>query len=120
MGVAGKYNKVVGSFIIETPKDISYMKPAEAVGIYGIDKVYTVCRLFTTNGRYGKSATAVVTDGSIFFGLNIPAHKTTEVSEMLRDAEVYEQVNDSKLGIKIYAYEDDKAEVHYSISWRDL
>lgn len=120
MGVASKYNKVVGTFTAEIPKEIEFFKCRAIAEKYPIDTVFTVLKFFTSNSKYGKSATAIVTDGSSIFGINLPSHKTTEVSELLRDPEVFAQVNDFKLGIKLYSYLDDKEEIHYSTNLVDL
>ena len=115
MSIANKYNK--GSRFKARPRGEEVYFNLEE--LYNQNRrEHTVLAMYINNsGKYGPTPTILTGDCLI----NLPKHLTETVSEMIKDAEVIDAVNNGNLGIEIYSYFSNKVhKTRYSINWVDL
>lgn len=84
---------------------------------YGKDKVYKVLGLYINEGKFGEQGSAVLEDVQV----NLPKHLVPVIKEIRADEELVSDINDGKVGFKIYQYISKRYNVKaYSIRWVDI
>ena len=112
---ASKYNKGLG-FTRKAVENAIYTNLKELVSKYGEKKTYVIQALYiNTKGKYGDSPVALVNGNFV----NLPAHLTDTVKEMLKDEELVSAINEDMFGFTIYPYEKDGKQ-GYSVNWVDI
>lgn len=114
MSFANKFNKT--NFGIDT-KDFKYVKLSELYADGGKDRVHNINGLFIHNSQLG--ASPVVIDATNKRLVNLPAHLTATVSEILADGEAVDTIKANKVGYTIYEYESHGKKC-YSIKFIDI
>lgn len=114
MSFASRFNKT--NFGIDT-KDFKYVKLSELYADGGKDRVYNINGLFIHNSQLG--ASPVVIDATNKCLVNLPAHLTATVSEILADGEAVDAIKANKVGYAIYEYESHGKKC-YSIIFIDI
>ena len=100
MSVLDKYNKG-NRFDFEASEDFEFVKPKE---------------LFINNkSKFGDSAVAVTTSELV----NLPNHMVQEVKEMMQDDEVMDLINNDKVMIKIYTYNNKYGQC-YGVKFEEI
>lgn len=117
MSIADKYNKSK-MFNFSIPSEYEYHTLSELYSDNGKKKVYPVKALYINKkSRFG-DAPIVATDECL---VNLPSHLLDTVKDMMKDDEVVDAVNESKLGFTIYQYENkNRNEMCFSINWVDM
>lgn len=108
-----KYNKQGNNYTFKANFD-TYYKLKDLVDY--IDKPKKILQLrgmYTHTGKYGLNAT-LITDQ---FYVNLPAHMTQQIVEMMADDEVTKQINEGKAGFTIYSYENQSGGTSYSVNF---
>lgn len=81
------------------------------------DTVYRVMALFINDkGRYGDQPLVLTP----YFYVNLPSHLCNDVTDMIRDPEIVEQINAGKAGFKIRSYTNRNGGTSYSVEWVDV
>lgn len=114
MSFANKFNKT--NFGIDT-KDFKYVKLSELYADGGKDRVHNINGLFIHNSQLG--ASPVIIDSTNKRLVNLPAHLTATVSEILADDEAVDTIKANKVGYTIYEYESHGKKC-YSIKFIDI
>lgn len=83
-------------------------KPETVFSVYGL--------YINRKGKYGESPFAA-SDG---YFISLPGHLTDVVKEILADDEAIEQMNESRAGLVIRPYDDDKGVTHYSADFVEV
>lgn len=119
MGVMSKYNKGGVTFEIDI-KNFRFVTLEELFArdggntIFGIDGLY-----INKKSSFGDHPVAIV--GSEEMLVDLPAHLTEDVKEMLQDKEVIDAIKDCKVGFTVEQYEQKKyKKLCYGIRWEDL
>ena len=112
---ASKYNRGLG-FTRKAVENAIYTNLKELFSKYGEEEMYVVQALYiNTKGKYGDSPIALVLGDLV----NLPAHLTETVKEMLKDEDLIKAINEDKFGFTIYHYEKDGKQ-GYSVNWVDI
>lgn len=102
MSILDKYNKG-NPFDFEAPEDFQFMKPKDIFEDKNENNKRPLKALFiNTKSKFGASPVAVTTSELV----NLPNHMADDVSEMMKDEEVLEMINNDKVMIEIYTYEN--------------
>ena len=81
------------------------------------ETVYRVLGLFINDrGRYGDQPLALTP----YYYVNLPSHLLNDVTAMIKDPEVVEQINAGKAGFKIRDYINRNGGKSYSVEWVDV
>ena len=118
MGIANKYNtgQSVGTFNFQIPDSHGWVRLGDLYENSDKDTVYIIMSYFiNTKGKFGDSPVIATPD----YLVNIPAHMTDTMKDMLNDPDVYDAINNARLGFKIYSYENSYG-TNYSITFVDL
>lgn len=118
MGIANKYNtgQSVGNFNFQIPATHEFVRLADLYERNGENTAYIIMSYFiNTKGKFGDSPVIATPD----YLVNIPAHMTDTMKEMLNDSEVYDSINNARVGFQIYTYENSYG-TNYSITFIDL
>ena len=120
MSFAKRHNKE-RMFDVDT-EGLEYFKPVEAYASYGKNAVYKVEALYINKGgKYDDAPVAVVSCEGVQFMLNLPAHTTTEVTEILSSREDIDDIKAGKVGLKLYPYHSKTYNKDcYGVTWVDL
>lgn len=111
-----KHNKAVAKFNVDT-KDFEFKKLADLFDEKKPETVFSVYGLYINRkSKYGPSPFAA-SDG---YFISLPAHLLETVQEILADPESIEQMNNSKAGLVIRPYVDDKGATHYTVDFVDV
>jgi len=113
MGIAAKYNNGEGGkFSHKMPEGAPFKKLADIE----VGKTVTIRGLYINNkGKFGPQPVALT---DTFF-LNLPAHLTDTVKEMIKDVDFVDAVNSGLVGLKSYSYENN-GKTCYSVNWVDI
>lgn len=121
MGIASKFNKGNNvHFDFKVPKEFKYVSLGflfqqngdKGARVHGVNALY-----INRKGRFGDSPVAVTSSELV----NLPAHLTDTVREMMADEELVQAVNAGKVGFKIYEYTTaNRNEPCYSVNWVDI
>ncbi len=113
-----RFNNDNVRFDFEPKEDFEYRTLEDLYNENGKNKTYLVKGVFVnTKSRYGDSAVAVSEDCFI----NLPSHLVDTVREIREDVKLVEDINNDKIGFKIYEYFQRKYnKTCYSINWVEL
>ena len=67
-------------------------------------------------GKFGPAAT-LICEG---FNVNLPAHLTDEIDDMMKNADDIADINGGKVGVYAYEYVNSRGSKSYSVRWTDL
>lgn len=111
------FNKKPVNFDFKETKNHEYKDLKELYKENGKDHEYLVLALYVNDGgQYGKQPLAVSPTNFI----NLPTHLVDQVED-IRDVEkLVDDINNCKVGFKIYEYEHNKYGKCYSINWIDI
>lgn len=113
MSVLDKYNKG-NLFDFEAPEDFEFVKPKELFENEVTQRPLKA--LFINNkSKFGDSAVAVTTSELV----NLPNHMVQEVKEMMQDDEVIDLINNDKVMIKIYTYNNKYGQC-YGVKFEEI
>ena len=118
MSIANKYNtgQSKGTFNFQIPESHEWVRLKDLYERNGENNAYIIMSYFiNTKGKFGDSPVIATPD----YLVNIPAHMTDSMKEMLNDPDVYDAINNARLGFKIYSYENSYG-TNYSITFVDL
>ena len=118
MSFAKKYNKVKAIFNIDV-SDFTFMKLSDIYTEYG-DNVIKVDGLYINDkGKYKPHPVAInVTEKTL---IDLPAHMTKTVKEILKDSESISLIKKGLVGLCAKQYKDKKyGKICYSAEWVDL
>lgn len=118
MSKINKLNKKIVKFNFEPEDNFIYVKLEDLFKENGKDTIYRVRGLYiNNNGYYGKSPLAVL--DNCF--LNLPQHLVETVEVIHDDEELIQDINDGKMGFKIYEYLNKKQNKRcYSVEWVEI
>lgn len=105
MKFSTKYNKVTHQVDTE---GFNYTNLANLHKEEGSDVVHQVDWLFIRSGKYGKHPIFINVEKKIL--INVPAHLTETVEDILRDGEAVEAIKGGKVGFTIYTFESHSKE----------
>lgn len=114
---ASKFNK--STFGIDTT-DFQYIKLAEIFNSAdngGNDTIHKIDGMYVHKSQLGDSPVIIDTENKQL--VNLPAHLSETVREILADADAVETIKAGKVGYTIYEYESHGKKC-YSISFVDL
>lgn len=116
MSFASKYNRN-RKFDVNT-SGYGYKSLVDLFNESGEDKVYPVQAVYiNTKSKFGDSP-VVATDGCF---VNFPKHMLESAQEILSDPEAIADINNGKVGFKIYTYHDTKYNRNcFGVEWVDL
>lgn len=115
MGIAA-HNRNTVKFKVDT-NDFKFRKLAELFAENDPETVYPVYGLYINRkSKFGASPFAA----SEGYFISLPNHMLEQVQEILQDAEAIDQMNNSKAGLVIRPYLDDKDETHYSADFVEV
>lgn len=105
-------NKSTAKFTYQLPENTPFKKLTELA----LDTVYPVRGLWISHkGKYGDHP--VIASNEFF--IDVPKHLNETVKQILADSESIDQINDLKVGVKVYEYDKD-GKTYRSINWYDL
>lgn len=120
MTFGSKYGRSKASFHVNT-KGRTYYKLIDLANQYEPGHTFIIDCAFINNGQYGESAAVGVADVSAPFMVNLPGHLTSQVRDMLQDADAVEAIQVGKAGFRIYEYVPKGSnKVCYSVEWVDV
>lgn len=103
-------------FTFDIPETHEFKSPKDLYTHFGKDYVYTVKGMYVnTKGRYGDEPVLIL-DVCL---LNAPKHTLEPVNIIRTNDDLVKAVNDGKIGIKIYPY-DNQYGTQYGLEWFDL
>lgn len=110
-----RFNNESVKFNFEPSKDFKYYNLEDLFKGNGAGEEYVVKGLFiSTKGLYGESPIAVLEDCFV----NLPNHLLNVVKEIRQDEKLVDDINNDKVGFKIYTYYQEKYRKQcYSINW---
>lgn len=112
-----RFNEPIAYFTYDKEKTRKYVNLEDLYKKYGKDKVYKVLGLYVNEGMYGEQGTAVLDDVQV----NLPKHLVPVIKEIRADEELVYDINEGKVGFKIYPYKAKKYNmIAYSIRWVEL
>lgn len=115
MSVLDKYNKG-NRFDFEAPEDFEFVKPKELYEDENENNKRPLKALFINNkSKFGDSAVAVTTSELV----NLPNHMVEDVKEMMQDDEVIDLVNNDKVMIEIYTF-NNKYGKCYGVKFEEI
>ena len=103
MGFAEKYNKFNTIFDIDI-KDFEFMNGHEFIAKYGTDVVKIDGLYINKKGKFKDHPIAIISDEKIL--LDLPAHMTDTVNEILTDSESIDLIKKGLVGLKAREYVD--------------
>lgn len=119
MSFASRYNKGSIDWAIPSLDNFKYMKLEEAFKTYKPETVYTVNGLYINRkGKYDDHG--IVIDAADSICLDLPAHMTDTIIEILKDPDAIADIKAGKVGVVIYTYEDSNKNLRYSAKWVDV
>ena len=118
-----KFNHNTNKFNAKAEKGTPYYSLKDLFTQKGSEAVYRISALYINErGKYGKQPLAYVTctdrQESIF--INLPSHLLDDVTEMINDNDVVDQINRGEAGMKIRSYINRNGGESYSVEWMDL
>ena len=108
-----KYNKQGNQYTFKANFDTYYKLKDLENYIDHPEKVLPLLGMYTHNGKFGLNATLI----SSHFYVNLPAHMTKQIAEMMDDEEVTAQINAGQAGFTIYSYENQSGGKSYSVNF---
>ena len=115
MGIAA-HNRRENRFKVDT-EGFEFKKLGDLYNPKKPETVFSVYGLYINRkGKYGESPFAA-SDG---YFISLPGHLTDVVKEILSDDEAIEQMNESRAGLVIRPYDDDKGVTHYSADFVEV
>lgn len=95
-------------------EDLKYIKLSEL----NLDEVIQICGVFlNTKGNFGTHPVAIIKDAL----LDLPAHQTETVQEILNSPAMIEGIKEGKCGIKVRPYKSTKYNKDcLSVEWVDI
>ena len=113
-----RFNKNFVHFTFKAGEDFKYYSLKELYEKYGKDAVYRVNALYINDtGYYGKTPLVV---GDEYY-INLPSHLVDTVEEIRADEDLVNDINNGKVGFKIYEYYVKKYNKKaYSVNWIEL
>lgn len=116
MSFAKKFNTAKAQFTYEAPENTPFAKPADLVGLNGIDKVYLLKGCYINKkGLYGNEPVLITETHFV----NAPSHLAETITNVLKDENAIKLVNLNKVGFKFYSYENKYGQ-QYGVEWVDL
>ena len=117
MGIT-RFNKEIVKFEFEPSRDFTFRTLEELYKENGKDEVYPVKGMFiNTKSRYGDNPVLVCSE----YYVSLPKHLVDVVKEIRQDKQLVKDINDDKVGFKIYEYVQPKYNRKcYSINWLDI
>lgn len=117
MSFASKRNKDVKKFDIDT-EGFEYYNLDDLYEENGEDYQYILKGFYINKkSKYGDAPVAITLD----YFVNLPQHMLDTVKEICADADDVADINNDKVGFKIYSYEDEKhKKTCYSIRFEDI
>lgn len=104
-------------FVYDREKSRPYTTLESLYKLNGKDKVYKVLGLYVNEGKFGEQGSAVLEDVQV----NLPKHLVPVIKEIRSDEQLVSDINDGKVGFKIYEYISKRYNVKsYSIRWVDI
>ena len=118
MSFAEKYNKVNTIFDIDI-KDFDFMDGYDFIAKYGNNIVKIDGLYINKKGMYKDHPVAILVDEKKL--LDLPAHMTDIVNEILSDAEAISLIKKGLVGVKAHEYTDNKYHKNcVGFDWCDL
>ena len=113
-----RFNKNFVHFTFKAGEDFKYYSLKDLYEMNGKDAVYRVNALYINDtGYYGKTPLAV---GDEYY-INLPSHLVDTVEEIRADEDLVNDINNGKVGFKIYEYYVKKYNKKaYSVNWIEL
>lgn len=117
MGIT-RFNKEIVKFEFEPSREFTFRTLEELYKENGKEEVYPVKGMFiNTKGRYGDNPVLVCSE----YYVSLPSHLVDVVKEIRQDKQLVKDINDDKVGFKIYEYTHPKYNRKcYSITWLDI
>lgn len=103
MGFAEKYNKFNTIFDIDI-KDFEFMDGYTFIAMFGDNAVKIDGLYINKKGRYKDHPIAIIANKKIL--LDLPAHMTDTVNEVLTDSESIDLIKKGLVGLKAHEYVD--------------
>lgn len=104
-------------FIFKAGEGFKYYSLRDLFQNNGADTVYRIMGLYINDkGRYGDQPLALTPH----YYVNMPSHLMTDVTKMIRDQEIIDQINRGEAGFKIRAYTNRNGGTSYSVEWVDI
>lgn len=104
-------------------KSIEYLKTEDFVKRFGCDKVFILraCHI-NRGGRYGDSATMIVTEStnSPAIGINAPSHMVDLITEILNSKDYIDDIDNQRAGVQAYSYTDRDGVTRHSFKFVDI
>lgn len=101
MSFASKFNKGV-SFNIDTT-GYAFTKLGDLYNANGADVIFTVNGMYVFKGKIETAPVFILSDSKQL--VNMPAHLTDTVREILNDSDAVQDIKDGKVGFTIREYE---------------
>ena len=118
MGFAEKYNKFNTIFDIDI-KDFKFMDGYEFIAKFGGNAVKIDGLYINKKGLYNDHPVAIIANEKIL--LDLPAHMTNTVNEVLTDSESIDLIKKGLVGLKAHEYIDKKYNKRcVGFEWCDL
>lgn len=111
-----KYNKQGNQYTFRANFDTYYKLRDLEEYIDHPEKVLPLLGMYTHNGKFGLNATLITNH----FYVNLPAHMTKQIAEMMDDDEVTELINSGRAGFTIYSYINQSGGKSYSVNFVTL
>jgi hypothetical protein len=117
MSFASKFNKDVRKFTLDT-EGFEYYNLSDLYENNGADEVYPLFGFYINKkGNYGDAPVAYTDE----YFVNLPQHMLEVVKNIMTDEEGVQDINEGKVGFKIYEYMDEKHNKKcYSIRFEDI
>ena len=119
MSFAERYNKSTPTFTHQLPEKAPFKGLKELYNGEKGENKYTVRGVYINKkGKYGDAPVAISDD----FSINLPSHLCDTVTDMLKDNELIDAINNGKFGLEVYEYTPKgyKDKTCYSVKWIDL
>ena len=118
MGFAEKYNKGTVVFDIDI-KDFEFMNVYDFIAKYGNNAVRVDGLYINKKGMYKAHPVAIIVSEKTL--VDLPAHMTEVVNEILNDAESINLIKKGAVGLKAHEYTDPKYHKQcVGFDWCDL
>lgn len=102
-------------------KGISYYNLNKVVELFGLSKTFILrAAHINRGGKYGATATFIVSDNDTVFGINAPSHMVGSVEDILNNNDYIDQIDNGNAGVKVYAYTDRDGATRYSLEYIDI
>lgn len=103
-------------FTFDIPETHEFKSPKDLFSHFGKEQIYNVKGMYVnTKGKFGDEPVLIL-DICL---LNAPKHTLEAVNTIRTNDEHVKAVNDGKLGIKLYTY-DNQYGTQYGVEWIDL